>query len=238
VTLAASRDVRLAVATRTPEVTYTQRDVRPADGLSALEPLQSYLESHNALVLGPGLGRSEATMAFVRALLERRKADQPLVIDADGLFALSEIPNWAALVDANVVLTPHAGELERLAGQPLASDTPLWVHAGRLAEQWGCTLVAKGPFTCIARSDGRVDVWPRANSALATGGTGDVLAGVCGGLLAQYLEPWDAARLAVGLHGLAAQRVVARGWRTLLASDLLAELPAALYTLGQPIRRR
>ncbi|HEY0583147.1 MAG TPA: NAD(P)H-hydrate dehydratase [Chloroflexota bacterium] len=238
VTLAASRDVRLAVATRTPEVTYTQRDVRPADGPSALEPLQPYLETHNALVLGPGLGRSEATTAFVCALLESRKADQSLVIDADGLVALSEIPNWPALVDANVVLTPHAGELERLAGQKLASDTPLWVQAGRLAEQWGCTLLAKGPFTCIARPDGRVDVWPRPNSALATGGTGDVLAGVAGGLLAQHLDAWDAARLAVGLHGLAAQRVVGRGWRTLLASDLLSELPAALYDLGQPIRRR
>ena len=71
-------------------------------------------------------------------------------------------------------------------------------------------LVAKGPFTCVAAPDGRVDVWPRANPALATGGTGDVLAGMCGGLLAQGLRAWDAARLAVGVHGLAAERVVAR----------------------------
>ena len=105
-------------------------------------------------------------------------------------------------------------------------------YAGRLAQQWGCVLIAKGPFTCIANPDGRVDVWPRANSALATGGTGDVLAGMCAGFLAQNLSGWDAGRLAVGVHGLAAERIVAtRGWRTLLASDLLPELPATLGSL-------
>jgi NAD(P)H-hydrate epimerase len=86
-----------------------------------------------------------------------------------------------------------------------------------------------------------VDVWPRANPALSTGGTGDVLAGVTAGLLAQHLRPWDAARLAVGVHGMAGERVVAlRKWRTLLASDLLEELPAVAghLALTQPTQRR
>src|SRR5207248_7410162 len=136
-----------------------------------------------------------------------------------GLVALSEIPEWWDLLDANVVLTPHSGELERLVGHPLGSEKPLWVHAGELAAQWGVVLLAKGPFTCVAAPDGRVDVWSRANPALSTGGTGDVLAGVTAGLLAQGLATWDAARLAVGVHGLAAERVVrGRTWRTLLAS--------------------
>jgi NAD(P)H-hydrate repair Nnr-like enzyme with NAD(P)H-hydrate dehydratase domain len=102
-------------------------------------------------------------------------------------------------------------------------------------------LIAKGPFTAIAGPDGLVDVWPRANPALATGGTGDVLAGVCAGLLGQGIAVRDAARLAVGVHGLAAERVVnARGWRTLLAGDLLPELPAVLQDLvdAEPIRPR
>jgi NAD(P)H-hydrate epimerase len=164
-----------------------------------------------------------------------RSRDHCLVIDADGLVALSEIDQWWTLLDANVVLTPHAGELERLVGHALDAAEPLWVHAGRLAQQWGCVLVGKGPTTCIARPGDRVDVWPRPNPALATGGTGDVLAGATAGLLAQNLEPWDAARLAVGVHGLAAERVVgARGWRTLLASDLLTELPGALGALADP----
>jgi NAD(P)H-hydrate epimerase len=173
-------------------------------------------------------------------LLQARSRDSALVIDADGLVALSELPDWPSLVDERVILTPHSGELERLTGEPVPPDVPIWVHAGQLAQQWHCTLVAKGPFTCIARPDGRVDVWPRANAALATGGTGDVLAGITAGLLAQRLTPWDAARLAVGVHGLAAERVVGRGWRTLLASDLLLELPAVLGDLPgrQSTRRR
>jgi NAD(P)H-hydrate epimerase len=163
------------------------------------------------------------------------------VIDADALFALSELPDWWTLLGPNVVLTPHAGELERLVGQALSSDEPLWVHAGRLAQQWGCLLIAKGPFTCIANPDGRVDVWPRANPALATGGTGDVLAGMCAGLLAQGAQhsAWDASRLAVGLHGLAAERIVeGRHWRTLLANDLVHELPATLGSLARSIAPR
>jgi NAD(P)H-hydrate epimerase len=94
--------------------------------------------------------------------------------------------------------------------------------------------VAKGPFTCVANPDGRVAVWPRANPALATGGTGDVLAGLCAGLLAQGAAAWDAARVAVAAHALAAVSIVQqRRWRTLLASDLFEEIPAALAQLAR-----
>jgi NAD(P)H-hydrate epimerase len=239
VTLAATRDVRLTVAAHLPEVTYTTDDVRAADGPAAVGAVEPYLRSHNSVALGPGLGRGPAITAFVEQTLTRRPPDHRLVIDADGLVVLSEIRDWVRLVSPNVVLTPHSGELERLVGHELSADEPLWVHAGGLAKAWGCVLVAKGPFTCIAHPDGRVDVWPRANPALATGGTGDVLAGVCAGLLAQDIAVWDAARLAVGVHGLAAERVVKRhGWRTLLASDLLTELPAALADLAATTPRR
>jgi ADP-dependent NAD(P)H-hydrate dehydratase / NAD(P)H-hydrate epimerase len=126
------------------------------------------------------------------------------------------------------------GELARLVGHAPDAAEPEWQRAGRLAREWGCVLVAKGPITSVVAPDGRVDVWPRSNPALATGGTGDVLAGVTAGLVAQGLATWDAARLAVAVHGLAAARVVeARGWRTLLASDLLGELPAVLDDLAR-----
>ena len=184
--------------------------------------------------MGPGLGRGSATTEFVREVLSQRPRDHRLVIDADGLVALSETANWQAFLDPNVVLTPHSGELERLVGHELNSEEPAWVQAGQLAKQWGCVLIAKGPFTCVAAPDGKVDVWPRSNPALATGGTGDVLAGVTAGLLAQGAQPWDAARLAVGIHALAAERIVhARRWRTLLASDLFYELPAVLAELSR-----
>jgi NAD(P)H-hydrate epimerase len=233
VTLASTRDVRLNTATHLPEVTYTADDVRAADGLEAARALEPYLRSHAAAIFGPGLGRSQGTTQFVAELLRQRPREHGVVIDADALFALAETPNWPELLGPSAVLTPHSGELERLVGHELSADEPIWIHAARLAQQWGCVLVAKGPFTCIANPDGRVDVWPRANPALATGGTGDVLAGITAGLLAQGLAAWDAARLAVGVHGLAAERIVAnRQWRTLLASDLLPELPAVLGSLA------
>jgi ADP-dependent NAD(P)H-hydrate dehydratase / NAD(P)H-hydrate epimerase len=233
ITVASTRDVRVNVAAHLPEVTFTEQDVKSSDGGAAARAVQRYLESHQSAVIGPGLGRGPATTQFVAEVLRLRPADLRLVVDADGLFALSELKDWASRLGSNSVLTPHSGELERLVGHELSSDEPPWAHAGRLAQQWGCVLVAKGPFTCVAAPDGRVDVWPRANPALATGGTGDVLAGVIAGLLAQGVRTWDAARLGVGVHALAAERLVAeRQWRTLLASDLFEYLPAVLEGLA------
>jgi NAD(P)H-hydrate epimerase len=234
VTVASTRDVRLNVAAHLPEATFTTDEIVASDGAGAAARLVPTLRSQTAVVLGPGLGRGASTTEFTREVLRARSGSQPLVIDADGLYALSELSDWPKLIDADVILTPHSGELSRLIGHRLAEGEPIWSQAGRLAARWGCVLVAKGPFTAVAAPDGQVDVWPRANSALATGGTGDVLAGVIGGLLAQGLAARDAARLGVGLHGLAAARVVRnRSWRTLLASDLLIELPAVLMELAK-----
>jgi ADP-dependent NAD(P)H-hydrate dehydratase / NAD(P)H-hydrate epimerase len=237
ITVASTREVRLNVAAHLPEVTFAEQDVRSDDGAPAAQALQRYLELHQSVVLGPGLGRSPATTEFVAEVLRLHSRDRRLVVDADGLFALSELADWPSRVGPHVVLTPHSGELERLLGDELSADEPLWVHAGRLAGQWGCVLVAKGPFTCVVAPDGRVDVWPGANPALATGGTGDVLAGIIGGLLAQGVTAWDAARLGVGVHALAAERLIAqRRWRTLLASDLFEYLPAVLEELAGTTR--
>jgi ADP-dependent NAD(P)H-hydrate dehydratase / NAD(P)H-hydrate epimerase len=239
VTLASTREVRLNVSAHLAEVTYTAEDVSSTDGVPAARQLEAYVQSASTVLIGPGLGRGQATTDFVGELLRLRRTEQRLVIDADGLFALSEMEDWPRLLGATAVLTPHSGELERLVGHKLSDAEPNWERAGRLAAEWGCVLVAKGPFTAIASPDGRVDVWPRANPALATGGTGDVLAGITAGLLAQGLPVRDAARLAVGVHALAAERIVdTRGWRTLLASDLLTELPAVLERLARPTRPR
>jgi hydroxyethylthiazole kinase-like uncharacterized protein yjeF len=234
ITIASTPDVRRNVAAHLPEATFTQSDVAPHEGATAITGLETYLRSHQSVVIGPGLGRSEKTTEFVREVVTRRSGR--LVVDADGLVALSEIENWPSLVDHNVVLTPHSGELQRLVGHELATEEPVWVQAGRFAQTWGCVLIAKGPFTCVAAPDGRVDVWPRSNPALASGGTGDVLAGVTAGLLAQGGLVWDAARLAVAVHAMAAERIVSgRTWRTLLASDLFDELPAALACVASAI---
>jgi ADP-dependent NAD(P)H-hydrate dehydratase / NAD(P)H-hydrate epimerase len=231
ITVASTRDVRLNLAAHLPEVTFTEADVRAADGASAAASIEPYLRSHNAAVIGPGLGRGESTTAFVAEALRLRAPEHSVVIDADGLVALADLPDWPRHLGPNAVLTPHTGELARLVGRDLDEGEPEWQRAGRLAQQWGCVLVAKGPFTSVAAPDGRVEVWPHANPALATGGTGDVLAGIIAGLLAQGLTTWDATRLAVGVHGLAGARLVDRGWRTLLASDLFDQLPAVLSEL-------
>jgi NAD(P)H-hydrate epimerase len=225
VTVGSTASVRMTVAAHLPEATFTILDVD--HDLSAAAP---YLSTHNALVIGPGLGRGPAVTGFVADVLRQRQGGA--VVDADALFALSEVSHWQALVGPHTILTPHAGELARLTGGALP-DEPLWLTAGRLAKLWGCVLIAKGPFTCVAEPNGQVSVWPRANPALATGGTGDVLAGVCGGLLAQGCLPVDAARLGVGVHALAAERLTTRRhWRTLLASDLFEEIPAVLGELA------
>jgi NAD(P)H-hydrate epimerase len=233
VTVGSTDDVRRNVAAHLPEATFTATCARAEEGASAAQAIESYLKSHNALVLGPGLGRGPGTTEFVAEVLRLRDQAHAIVVDADALVALAALEDWPQRLGANAVLTPHSGELERLVGRPLDAAETDWQRAARLASEWGCVLVSKGPFTSIARPDGRVDVWPLSNPALATGGTGDVLAGLTGGLLAQGLHAFDAGRLAVGIHGLAAQRVVTRrGWRTLLASDLFEEIPAILGDLA------
>jgi NAD(P)H-hydrate epimerase len=239
VTVASTTAVRHAVATHVPEVTYVEQDLEPdSEPDRSIEVLLPRLGERVALVVGPGLGRSNGTVRFVRQLLEARAQSTThragVVIDGDALYALAEWPGWWERIGPDAVLTPHSGELARLTG---AENGPpgasAWEQAGRFAQRWQCVLVAKGPFTCVGGPDGQVEVWSWANPALATAGTGDVLAGLCGGLLAQGASPWDAARVAVAVHARAALAVQDRnGWRTVLASDLLPQIPAQLGHLA------
>jgi NAD(P)H-hydrate epimerase len=215
VTVDSTASVRQAVVAHLPEATHA-----PGGDIAI----------YQSMVIGPGLGRSPEAIQSIRAALEAYTEGR-VVIDADALYALANWPNWWERVGSHAILTPHAGELARLAGEP-TPDEPPWAQASRLAQQWGCVLIAKGPFTSVARPDGQVEVWTRANPGLASGGTGDVLAGICAGLLAQGASTGDAARLAVATHALAAERVLQRlRWRSLLASDLLREIPAVLAAI-------
>ena len=144
------------------------------------------------LLLGPGIGRAEPTDRFLRRLLPANAGQErpvPAVIDADALTLLAGWSGWWEQIGAGNVLTPHAGEMARL----LASDPDLgevegeapWETARRAAARWRQVIVLKGPFTVVAEPDGRAWVYPHANPALATAGTGDVLAGLVAGLLSQ-----------------------------------------------------
>jgi NAD(P)H-hydrate epimerase len=165
-------------------------------------PVLERLAAADALAIGPGLTTDEQTVAFVREVV--RRSPVPLVLDADGLNAFTG--DGAALGDreSEAVLTPHVGEFTRLTGvKPRDLDADRPAHARVLATQAGAVALLKGSRTVIAEPDGRLFVNVTGSPVLATAGTGDVLTGMIGGLLARGVAPMEAASAAAYLHGLA-----------------------------------
>jgi len=198
--------------------------------------LIKHLEGYRVLLMGPGLGQSAHIREVMLQVLEHLRSlpdsQRPrLLIDADGLNNLSALERWWTLLPSGTVITPHPGEMGRLCGGLKVSggDIDRLELARHKAAEWQVTLVLKGACTLIANPDGRTRINWLANPALATAGTGDVLAGMIAGLLAQHVEPFDAASASVYLHTAAAELVSAEiGDRGLLASDLLAKIPRAI----------
>ena len=193
------------------------------------------LDRAGALVVGPGLGRSAPTDAAVLQLVS--SAAVPVVVDGDGLTALGDDPA-AALAGRRgpTVLTPHDGEFARLAGRPPGDDR--LAAARDLAAATGAIVLLKGPTTVVAHPDGRARLVTAGDARLATAGTGDVLSGVIGALLAQGVPPLEAAAGGAWLHGRAGMAGPRRG---LVASDVVDGLPVALSELdehagGPPVR--
>jgi len=202
-------------------------------GKAAWAPIVEFLEAKFTVALGPGIGTHPETRALVGQLV--RDLAGPMVIDADGINNLVADTSYLKDAAGPRILTPHPGEMARLVGL----STPA-VQARRLAlaretaAKFGVTLVLKGAQTVVAAPDGRASLNSTGNPALASGGTGDVLTGLIGGFLAQGLAPWDAARLGVYLHGLAADFFVSRhGPRGMIAGDLLAVWPQMLTEFSQ-----
>ncbi len=179
-------------------------------------------------MLGPGLGREERTLEFARRLASSAAA--PLLLDADGLNAHAGAIDSLAGREQPTVLTPHAGELSRLLGSDSAAVAAKRLDSVRRAAEDGqAVVVLKGDDTLVAHPDGRVGVSRGGAPALATAGTGDVLSGVSGALLAKGMDPFHAACAAVFVHARAGQ-LAARdiGSEGVIASDVIARLPAAL----------
>jgi NAD(P)H-hydrate epimerase len=174
-----------------------------------------------ALVVGPGLGRSEAVAGEVRALVA--KAEQPVVIDGDGLSAVAGHDVLLRSRRGATVLTPHDGEYARLAGRAPGDDRI--DAARRLAYDVASVVLLKGPTTVVAEPGGQALLVTEGDARLATAGTGDVLAGILGALLAQRVPPFEAAAAAAWLHGAAARRAPARG---MVAGDVVDRLPEVL----------
>jgi ADP-dependent NAD(P)H-hydrate dehydratase / NAD(P)H-hydrate epimerase len=195
--------------------------------------IAALMEGKTVLAIGPGLGQGAETAKFLTGLLSATKI--PAVIDADALNILAGKPALLKKLakGRTLVLTPHPGEMARLAGITVAK-----VQANRLAtarnfaERMGVTLVLKGARTLIAHPDGNVAVNTSGNPGMAKGGSGDVLTGLIAGLLAQFPhDPAQAVEAAVYLHGLAADFAVHEGdEHTLLATDSLRQLAKAFQS--------
>jgi NAD(P)H-hydrate epimerase len=255
VTLALARTIYPMIASALHETTFV---VLP-DDLGVLVPdavsvLRERLADYDALLIGCGFGREPKTVEFVERLLNviASKAKQsptsplgiasvqkshlamtlpPLVIDADGLYALAQSGEWWASIKPNsTILTPHPGEMATLTGLSRDEIQADRVNvAKKFAAEWKQVIVLKGAFTVVASPEGRVTILPFATPALATAGTGDVLAGTIVAMLAQKLSPYAAAIAGAYLHGLAgviAEKEIGRAG--VVAGDLVTRLPVAL----------
>ena len=193
---------------------------------AAREKIEVLLKNKTLLALGPGLGTDPETVELIRDLYEH--VEQPIVVDADGLNALA---GGNLKTSRTRILTPHPGEMGRLTGKSAKE-----VQAGRLelaeelAQRSGATVVLKGDRTIIALAEGDTWVNPTGSPALATGGTGDILTGMIGGLAAQFPGDWKrAVAAAVWLHGRAGELAAEElGEQPVVATDLLRYLPAAM----------
>ncbi|HJW75650.1 MAG TPA: NAD(P)H-hydrate dehydratase, partial [Thermoleophilia bacterium] len=189
--------------------------------------LKAEMQEMQATALGPGMGRAEETVALVRELI---KEPVPLLIDADGLWALSGELNLLYGRSAPTVLTPHEGELARLLGTSAAEvSARRLAHVREAAARSNAVVLLKGSRSIVAEPGGKAYVIPTGNPGLATPGTGDVLTGVITGQLAKGLPAADAACLGGYLHGLSADIAAEEiGTDGMVAGDLLDTLPLAV----------
>jgi NAD(P)H-hydrate epimerase len=257
VTMGLPLPIQPAVAANLTEATYL---LLPHDlgviATGAVKVLCDEMGEYDALLLGPGLTQEKETISFVHRLLGLERTDRsgrigfvsraaikesdhpelpPLVVDADGLNALTLADGWWKALPPDTILTPHPGEMARLMGGPVTAreiQADREGVANRMAAEWGAVVVLKGAFTVVASPDGRAMVLPFANPALATAGSGDVLAGAIVGLRAQGMDAFEAAVTGAYIHGLAGELARADlGDMGVVAGDLPPRLPLALQRI-------
>ncbi|MDN5347110.1 MAG: ADP-dependent NAD(P)H-hydrate dehydratase / NAD(P)H-hydrate epimerase [Clostridia bacterium] len=233
VTAAVPRSLHSIMETKTTEVMTCPLPETAGGALSlqALPEILSRLGNVNVVALGPGLSRDPEAAALARELY--KQCGRPLVVDADGLNALADAPEILNQHKAEVILTPHPGEMARLLGTTAAKvqEDRLQV-AAQAAARWQAVVVLKGAKTVVALPDGRLFVNPTGNPGMATAGSGDVLTGLIAGLWGQGLKAEEAAALGVYLHGAAGDRAREElGQQAMLAGDILKYLPPVLAGL-------
>lgn len=203
-------------------------EATPAESIArkALDEALAFAEGKDAVVLGPGMSRDPDTQAFILEFV--RQCPAPLLVDADGLNGLATDVDALERARAPIVITPHPGEMARLIDGTVEDVQRDRIRTALdFSQRYGCTVVLKGHRTVVA-GEGEAAINTSGNSGLATGGSGDVLSGLVGGLMAQGLKPLDASRLGVYTHGLAGDIAAAeKTGRGLIATDVLDALPAA-----------
>ncbi|HSM23617.1 MAG TPA: ADP/ATP-dependent (S)-NAD(P)H-hydrate dehydratase, partial [Anaerolineaceae bacterium] len=212
-----------------------------------------------ALLLGPGWGQEDTTKEFLERLLRGKSTSQkkrsgigfvmmdaketddvmsqlpPIVIDADGLKLLSKIQNWEKILPVNSILTPHPGEMAVMTDLSLEDiQANRMMVAMEYAQKWGHVVVLTGALTIVAAPQGRLTIVPVAHPALARAGSGDVLAGIITGLVAQGIKPFEAATAGVWIHaqtGIDASERIGHP-ASVMAGDLLGSIASVLARLG------
>lgn len=240
VTMAVPMSVKAIAAIVIREATFITLHDSPgamtAESVPVITRWMSISGNRAPVLMGPGMSQAESAGEFVYQFLEAVGADLEgrLVVDADGLNLLAKRDDWHKLLPPRTVLTPHDGEMSRLTRTSIRDVQR--DHIGialRYAAEWGHVVLLKGPHTVIAAPEGRAVVMPFANPAMATAGTGDVLAGCILGMLSQGVKPFDAAVCGAYLHGRAGERWrAAHGEAGMLAGDLLQYLPELLRDIA------
>jgi ADP-dependent NAD(P)H-hydrate dehydratase / NAD(P)H-hydrate epimerase len=191
------------------------------------------LERYTAVAFGPGVGVIKGPKEVLKELLGRWNG--PLVLDADALSLLAQERDLLDRLSSRTVLTPHPKEMDRLLGSSSSSSYDRLCRAKVFAQEVGCTVVLKGAYTAVCSSDGRAYFNSTGNSGMAKGGTGDVLAGLLVGLLAQGYETLEASIIANYVHGLAGDFAAADlGVDAMRACDLVQYMPKAWSRLRRP----
>ncbi len=236
VTLATPASLHAIMAVKLTEVTHLPLPETKQGTImvtKAAQLIHNNLSRFDVLLSGCGIGQGRATSRFIRSLLMGTHLALPVVLDADALNILAKITNWWQQLTNDAILTPHPGEMARLAGMSVDNIQLGRINIARaMASKWRKIVVLKGAHTVVASPDGRCQVSPFCNPGLATGGTGDVLSGIISGLLAQKVPLFEAATLGVFLHGKAGEIIKNKyGDTGMMASDLLPALPLAIMLI-------
>ena len=238
VELATERSAYSLVVSAVPEAIHTPLSAGPSGELDPSTSARLVLERASmatSVRIGPGCGTSVEKSMCTRVLTAQASGLPPLVIDADALNILARTYRWWENLPESTVVTPHPGEMARLLGRSTADVQGDRLGAAKFAaDRWGVNVVLKGAATLIVSPSGQVRVSPFVNPGLAKGGTGDVLAGLASGLLAQMPDrPFDAASLAVYVHGLAGEIArSSKGEIGMRARDVIDAIPDAFLELA------